>query len=120
MQETVFWILELAVKRPESNEASTLMEEMIAATRADEPGALHYEWHLSTDRKSCHIYERYANSSAVMTHLENFGEKFADRFMAVFEPQRFNVYGKADGAVKAALTGMGAVFNEPVGGFVRS
>ena len=120
MSENIFWVLELTVRDSDNDDMTRLMNDMVEATQASESGALNYEWHLSDDRKTCRIYERYADAAAVMAHLEAFGDKFADRFMSVFEPRRFNVFGKADGAVRAALTGMGAEFNETVGGFVRT
>jgi quinol monooxygenase YgiN len=57
-----------------------LVSGMVEATRANEPGALNYEWLISEDGTSCHIYERHADSAAVMTHMGNlgaFGERWA-------------------------------------------
>jgi hypothetical protein len=95
------------------------MEEMVEATQADELNAMNYEWFITEDDKSCHIYERYSDSAAVMTHLGNFGAKFAGRFMAALKPTRIMVYGDASDEVKAALSGLGAVHLTFIGGFTR-
>ena len=45
------------------------MAEMASATEANEKDTLMYEWRTSADDKQCHIYERYVDSAAVLTHL---------------------------------------------------
>ena len=119
MSNNVYWVLELAIKPGELDNLKALMKEMVEATQAKEPNTLNYEWSISKDNKSCHIYERYTNSVATMTHLGTFGEKFAERFMAAVEPTRFVVYGNPNDEVKKALSGFGAVFMAPFGGFAR-
>ena len=47
MSNTVSWVLQLKVKDGEYDTAKALMDEMSAATQADEPGALVYEWFVS-------------------------------------------------------------------------
>ena len=119
MNSNVSWILELQVQDGQLNDFRALMEEMVSATQANEPGTLNYEWSTGVDGKICHIYERYASSEAVMTHLGTFGEKFADRFLAVLKPVRFVVYGSPSTAVKDALAGFSPVYMESAAGFSR-
>ncbi len=119
MSDNVYWVLELAIKPGELDNFKALMKEMVEATQANEPHTLNYEWTISEDSQSCHIYERYADSTATMAHLKTFGEKFAERFMAALEPTRFTVYGNPNDEVKGALSGFGAVFMAPIGGFAR-
>jgi len=119
MSEHVYWILDVGIKPGQLEAFKALMTEMVAATEANEPGTLSYEWTLSADQGTCHIYERYADSAAVMTHLKWFGEECAARFMAVAEPHRITVYGTPDATTRKALDRMGAVYMAPIGGFVR-
>lgn len=119
MNEHVYWILELKIKPGELDNFKVLMMEMIEATQANEPGTLNYEWTINENNTSCHIYERYIDSTATMVHLGNFGANFADRFMTCLEPTRFYVYGQPNDEVKEALSGFGAVFMAPIGGFTR-
>ncbi len=55
-----------------------------------------------------------------MVHLDNFGTKFAARFMAALEPTRMVVYGDPSDEARRLLSTMGAVFMPPAGGFTRS
>lgn len=119
MSNSVSWLLEVAIKDGQFDSFKSLVTEMVEATKSNEPGALNYEWFIDADGKNGQIYERYADSAAAMTHLSNFGEKFAERFLAVLEPTRFVVYGDPGDEVKAALAAFGAVYMERIGGFTR-
>lgn len=119
MSNHVDWMLELAVADGKLDEFKTLIAEMVAATKADEPGALIYEYSVSADGGTVHIYERYADSAATLVHLGNFGKKFAPRFLSLAKPTRLTVYGNPDAAVRKALDSMGAVYMAPVDGFAR-
>ncbi len=119
MSDHVYWVLELVVKSGEADNFKALMNEMVETTRANEPDTLNYEWTLSADGATCHIYERYADSAATMTHLASFGANFADRFLAAVEPTRFTVYGNPSAEVREALGAFGAAYMTPAAGFAR-
>lgn len=118
MSAQVYWTLELEVQGG-SNEFTTLMKDMVKATQTNEPGTLSYEWSTSADSKVCHIYERYVDSAAVMTHLGTFGENFAGRFLEILKPIRFVVFGSPSDEVKEALAGFNPTYTQTVGGFSR-
>ena len=119
MNNNVYWIVELSVKDGELDNFQSLMNEMVDATQANEPGTLNYEWTISEDSKTIHIYERYADSAAAVTHMVTFGERYAERFMAAVDQTCFVVYGNPNNEAKAVLEGVGAVFMLPFGGFAR-
>jgi quinol monooxygenase YgiN len=119
MSKTVYWVLELSVRPGALPDLKDLMKEMVAATAGNEPGTLNYEWTLDEEGRACHIFERYADSSAVMAHLATFGEKFSDRFMSLVEPTRIVLYGNPDEQVKGALADLNPVVMTPIGGFSR-
>lgn len=119
MNEHVYWLLELDLQAGKEKEFHALMEEMVIATRANEPGALNYQWSTSEDGRVCHIFEHYADSAATIQHLANFSEKFAARFMEILSPKKFTVYGSPSQQVKDALAAFGVVIMQPVGGFSR-
>ena len=119
MDNSVSWILELEIKDGEFENFQSLMQEMVDATKANEPNTLNYEWTISEDRKNCHIYERYVDSDATMIHLGSFGIKYGERFMDAVEVTRLVVYGNPNNEAKAVLEGVGAVFMLPFGGFAR-
>ncbi len=115
----VHWIIEVDIHDGQKETFTALMSEMIIATKADEPDALNYEWHISGDGNQCHIYERYIDSAATITHLNNFGTKFAERFIATATPTKLTVYGDPSTEARTALAGLGAVHMEQIGGFTR-
>ena len=119
MSDHVHWMLEVAIKPGELDNFKALMNEMVEATEANEPNTLNYEWFISEDGSNCHIYERYADSAATMTHLGSFGQNYAERFLAMVNPTRFVVYGNPNDEVRQALAGFGAVHMEQIGGFAR-
>ena len=119
MATEVSWMLELSLTPGHEPEFTVLMTEMVAATSANEAGALSYEWSLSTDGTTCHVFERYADSAAVLAHLVTFGEKFAGRFLEMLTPVRCVVYGSPSPQVKEGLAGLNPVYMRPVGGFNR-
>jgi quinol monooxygenase YgiN len=87
------WMLEMQVREGRENDVHALMEEMVGATNANEPGTLNYEWSFSEDGRVCHLYERYADSEAAMIHGATFASRFAGRFLEVLQPTRFVFYG---------------------------
>lgn len=118
MSDAVHWVLMLEVKDGKLDEFKALAAEMVAATQ-EEAGAQIYEWFVSDDGSAVHLYERYADSDATLTHLGNFGANFAGRFFGCADPTGFYVYGSPNEAAAKALTGAGATLMGPIGGFAR-
>ncbi len=115
----VSWLLELTLA-PNTTEAfTTLMGEMVAGTRENEPGTLIYEWSTSADGSTVWILERYRDSDSAMIHLGTFGSRFAERFLAILTPVRMVVTGSPDERVRKALEGLHPAWGAPVGGFAR-
>jgi quinol monooxygenase YgiN len=117
METQVSWIFEAQVKDGQIDAFKALVGEMVTATEA-EPGALSYEF-FADDDGAVHIYERYADSDAVLAHIGGFGANFAERFLGMVEPQRVSVYGEVSDEARAALAAFGAVHYGTVGGFAR-
>jgi quinol monooxygenase YgiN len=118
MTENVYWVIEVDIKPGRFEEFKTLAATVVEATQKNEVGTLNYEWAISDDQKSCHVYERYQNSAAVMVHLKSFGEHFAKRFAELGTTTRFVVYGAPSAEVKNAL-GANVVYMAPLMGFSR-
>jgi quinol monooxygenase YgiN len=119
MSDTVSWMLELSVAPGREKELRALMEEMVGATRAGEPGTLSYEWSTSEDGRVCHIYERYADSAAVLAHLKTFDEQFMSRFNELLAPVRMVIYGSPSAPIREAMADTNPTYMKPVGGFTR-
>lgn len=116
--KVVSWVVEVDVKPGELENFRALMGEMVENTKK-EPGTLAYEWFISDDGKSCHIYERYADSAATLTHLAGFGSKWAERFMGCVDIRRLVTYGSPSAELVPALKEIGSEFLGPFGGFAR-
>ena len=119
MSGNVLWVLELDIKQGALDNFKALMNEMVDATRANEPGTMNYEWFIGDDGNTCHVYERCVDSAATMTHLGSFGQNFAERFLAAVAPTRLVVYGDPNDEVRAALSAFGAAHMTQIGGFAR-
>ena len=115
-EQEVSWLLELTVNQGAGDTIKALMEEMVVSTRG-EPGALGYAWFRSDDGRVVALYERYADSAAVVTHLVTFGETFAERFMGAMTPTRLTVFGAPSEEAKQALSGLNPTYLGFLGGF---
>ena len=114
--DDIHWVLALTIKEGREGDLEPLMNEMVDATRGEE-GALAYEW--LRNESSVHLYERYEDSEAALVHMEGFGENFAERFLDVFEVERFDVYGPASDEVRAAAADLEPAHFDLIGGFAR-
>ncbi len=114
----VSWVLEVAVKPGQLDTFKELMEEMVAGT-STEPETLNYEWYISDDHGTIHLFEKYASSDAMITHVTGFMEKWAGRFMGSVEPTRFTVYGDPSEAARKLIASFGGTYLAPWGGFAR-
>jgi quinol monooxygenase YgiN len=82
MSGDIHWIVEFNVKHGKRRGLVSIVSEIVAATKANEPGTKSYEWYINGDGKQAHVCERYASSAAALKHLKTFGENFADRLLA--------------------------------------
>ena len=115
----ISFVFELAINPGRFEDLKTLIADMVETTQKNEVGTLNYEWAISDDQQVCHVYERYRDSAAVLTHLESFGANFAERLMQVVTPTRLVVYGTPTAQLKNGLAGLGPVYLAPLGGFRR-
>jgi quinol monooxygenase YgiN len=113
----IYWVLVLKISASKEAEFKALSAKLIESTK-EEAGALNYEWSLTEDGGTCHIYERYADSAAVKVHLQRSLELVA-QIMTVATPQSFALYGASEAEVKAMFSDLNPVFTKPLGGFGR-
>jgi quinol monooxygenase YgiN len=113
----VAWLLELTVNPGQFDAVWALMEEMVASTRA-ESGALGYAWFVGEENRAVALYERYADSPAVVAHMATFGEQFAPRFLAAMTPTRLTVFGDPSEEARQTLAGLTPTYLGLLGGFI--
>jgi quinol monooxygenase YgiN len=117
MSTEISWVLEVEIVPGQADHFRAVAADLIASSRT-ESGTLAYEWYVNEAGTICHIYERYRDPIAVLTHVERFG-RFAERFMQACRPVRFSVYGTPDEEVKAALADLHPVYYSLHDGFSR-
>lgn len=118
MDKQVSWLVEAEVKAGQLETFEQLVRDMVEST-SPEPGTLSYEWFISDDGTLVHIYERYADSDALLAHFRGFLEKFSDRFSASVDLKRFSVYGEPSDEAREALAALSPIYLGTLGGFVR-
>ena len=115
----VSWMFELTVRDGREAELRALMAEMVQATMENEPGTLEYEWHLDDAGRRVHLWERYVDNAAAMTHTRTFGKRFAARFFEYMHPERITLYGPAGEDLRAAMAELRPPVMTHVAGFTR-
>src|SRR6187402_799972 len=115
MSYIIYWVLVVKIRPGEEEAFRELSSELIESTR-HEPGTLAYEWTLTHDGGTSHIYERYVNSAAIQTHVERNGAAVG-RLFELCTPVSFHIYGSPEDEVKAALEDLQPVYLMPLGGF---
>jgi len=116
MSENVYWVIELAVNPGRFEDLKTLVAELLEANRK-EVGFLTCEFAISDDRQVCHIYERFEDSAAMISHMQSFGPKFAERFFAILKPTRIVIYGTPSAEVKEAVAEFNPIYMTPLADF---
>ena len=105
MNGQICWHVELVIKPGRLESFRTLTGEMVESARS-ELGILSYQRFVGEDGKTVHVYERYADSTAALAHLEIFAKKFAKPFQEIVERKCFLVFGYPTAELKEALDGM--------------
>jgi quinol monooxygenase YgiN len=110
----IHWVAQLTIAEGKLADFKARAQETIASVRANEPGALAYEWHISEDGRICNVDEWYADTEAALAHVR--GEAVTENLPRLLEVSAFTalwVYtGIADPELRGALTAFGAVFTD--------
>lgn len=118
MAKELFWIFTLQLK-PGQLDAFKAMVAEIVPLAENEPGTLAYQWSLNHDQSIVHIYERYADSDAFVSHVEQTFSHFTTCFMAMVNVQSLVVYGEPNAACREALDTFNAAYMTLFNGFSR-
>ncbi len=110
----IHWVAQLTIAEGKLEEFEARAQETIASVRANEPGALAYEWHISEDGRICNVDEWYADAEAALAHVR--GEAVTEKLPRLLEVSTFTalwIYTSiADPRLREALTAFGAVFTD--------
>jgi len=117
MSTAISWLLEVTILPGQLKNFKSVARDLITAT-TPEKGTLAYEWELSPDGTKCDIYERYADSEAMIAHVKSF-HNYAERFLKACRPTSFHVYGTPSEPAKAILEILQPTYFQHLGGFCR-
>ena len=118
MSTAISWVFEAAIKPDGLDEYRALAQEISADNEAAEPDQVIFEWFI--DDHDVHIYERYTDSAAALSHVQGFVANFADRFLSLCTPTRMSVYGEPSDELKAAIVGFNPRYLGSVAGHARA
>ncbi len=117
----VHWLAVLTIHDGALDEFRRLAAETIETAKANEPGLLAYEWHLSPDQRTCHVDEWYADPEAALAHVR--GEAVTVKLPTLLSTCDFAalwIYSPiGSGELRAALEGYGAQFWDNWAGHTR-
>ena len=118
MDNDLYWIFTLDVKPGQLAPFKALVRQIVDAT-SREPGTLAYQYAVSEDEQTVHIFERYRDSTAFVLHVEQTFGGFAERFLSFVSVRSLVVYGEPNAAARKALDSFGATYMRLFDGFAR-
>lgn len=126
MDESVSFLVELQLEAGQLDDLRHVARQMVRLAQDNEPGTLNYEYYVTPDARTCHIYERYASTAAVLEHSKSFPEQLGQAGQA-FRPLRLSAYGSVTPDIREqridpiirAVPGFTVVELEPFSGFAR-
>ena len=115
----VYWVRFAEVQPEKMDEFKALISRLVATVRANEPGALAFEWHVADDGRTVQVLERYRDSDAVVAHFADVAKTFGPSLRALSRTTAFYVYGAPNEAVKTLLAGLHPTYLTSFDGFTR-
>lgn len=118
-QTWVSWLIQCEVQSSNREALQALAEEMSSDFLSNEPGTLNFEWSVDPSFSEMHLHERYADSSTALGHIQTFGSKYAERFLAIAAIKSVTVYGFPSSDLLGALNAMSPKILQSFSGFTR-
>jgi quinol monooxygenase YgiN len=101
-------LVELTIYHEKFDAFNRIAREMTAGSET-EPGTLDYEWFISGDRRRCRLVETYADSDALLAHLDGpVVQQLVPKLLEQSRLDRFEVYGQPGPEAQTMLAGFGA------------
>jgi quinol monooxygenase YgiN len=118
MADDLYWVFTLNVRPGKFSEFRSLVADIVAASR-EEPGTLAYQYSVSADETTVHIFERYRDSDAFVVHVEETFARYAERFLQLVTIASLVVYGDPNASARKALDSFNARYMTLFDGFAR-
>ena len=114
----IYWVVTVTVQPERLDDFKQVVAPLVAEAKR-EPGTLAYEFSVGSDRSTVHIFERYRDSNAVVSHVADTFGKFAERFLALAKVTSFVIYGAPSAEAREILAGFNPVYMTRFDGFTR-
>jgi quinol monooxygenase YgiN len=118
MADDLYWLFTARVCPGQFDAFKALVADIVRATR-QEPGTLAYQYAVSTDQQTVHIFERYRDSEAFVTHAETTFAGYAERFLALVAIESVLVYGAPSAQARKILDRFNPTYMALFDGFAR-
>ena len=118
MTSDIYWIFKAEIGEGKLEALKSLAPKFCQITEK-ESGVIAYEWSISTDGKMLHVYERYVDSDAALTHLANVDPHIPE-LMELVTPTEIECYGAASNSFKEAVKDFPIVYMENFEGFHKA
>jgi quinol monooxygenase YgiN len=118
MADDLYWVFTLNVKPGKFAEFRSLVADIVADSH-EEPGTLAYQYSVSADENTVHIFERYRDSEAFVAHVEQTFGRYAERFLQLVTIASLIVYGNPNASARKALGNFNASYMTIFDGFAR-
>lgn len=117
MSSTIYWVVTCTVKPGKFADFKKVISPL-AATTKQEAGSISYDFSVSEDQNTVHIFEHYTDSAAIVHHVTQTLSQFLEAFGACASIDELVVYGTPEGEAKQILDGLGSVYFTPFDGFM--
>ena len=120
MSKDIQLILQVTVEEGRIEEFKRLVEEITRAVDLNEPSTKSYQYHLNDDETKCVISDLYANSEAVLAHLNGVpAQTILPKIFSISKINRFEVLGDPSEELQEVLTKSGSQHYHFFAGFTR-
>ena len=110
-------MFEAAIKPDGLADYRALGREITADNEAAEPGQMIFEWFI--DDHDVHIYERYTDLAAAVSHVQRFVANFAERFPQLVHPDPDELLRRTERRAEGSDPGFNPRYLGPVAGHAR-
>ena len=97
---------EVTIQEGKKEEYKKLIQDMSRVVEANEPDTINYRFYLNKSETECIIWETYANSEAVLAHINGVASQtILPKVHSVSRISRLDVYGNPSEELQKVLTG---------------
>ncbi|OON97179.1 MAG: hypothetical protein ATN31_08555 [Candidatus Epulonipiscioides saccharophilum] len=110
-------VLDGKVKEGKIQDFLELMKKRVDDTKK-EKGIIKFEWALGEDQETATIQEEYANSKALLEHMQSVAQ-FSSNYFKLFDLSKVLIYNEVSPELRDALVGLNPIYMKFIGGFKK-